>query len=466
MRVGKGIPLPQNIESSGLTCVQLYIPTDDEGMYIQALAGAYSQMGKWNYWQKDGTNRGAQVAEIWREAIDKTYEEAWLSGVFMTCTQVQDLVDAINGIRAEMTVSNRNLVNAIRALELTTAPINCIPCGERVEVPPTPTPDPDPQNPPVGNNPSEWNAHLCRATNYLWYEHVMRGGVEMVFLASTGQTIIGVGAVIAILYASGIGAPIAFGATILATVLAIASTWDRTTFEAELERLAEPMICAITSSSGTESALQAMRDTLVEEGADQDTIDYVMSVTGTNAMNKLFNGEIVVPDEFIAPVDCSGCGASGNVIYDFEDGEQGWDLSSRVSWNLLTRRIVHHPKNNNPPDPTVMRIQRTDIADRLGVSDQPFTLQSMVLDFLEDPDMPGFSNARYCHVNIYFEDGTSWASPAQNFESVGHSLSGWDTAKELRSTAGGAYCIDIRAYSGGSGSNGQINIDNIVLDVA
>lgn len=307
MLVGRGIPLPENIESSGLTCVQLYIPTDDEGMYIQALAGAYSQMGKWNYWQKDGTDRGARTAVIWRDAIDLTYEEAWLSGVFMTCTQVEDLVNAINGIRVEMVVSNNNLINAIRALELTTAPIDCLPCGERVEVPPNPDPDPDPDIPPVGTDREEWEAYLCRATNYLWYEHVMRGGSEFVLLATTGGGLLSVGSVLAILYATGIGAPIAFVGTIITAIVAIAISYDQTSLEVELERLSDPMICAITTATGTVSALQAMRDTLVAESATQEVIDYIMSITGSNAMNKLFAGEIVVPDEFIEINDCT-CG--------------------------------------------------------------------------------------------------------------------------------------------------------------
>lgn len=301
MQVANGIPIPDEIEVDDYICVTVYVPNDTDGYYIQAMAGALSQMGKWSYWEKDTLKRGARVAEIWREHIDLTYDEAWLQGVFMTCTQIELLVDAINN-QAD-TISQ-----AIRTLELTIAPIDCIDCADRVYVPPSPIPDPDPDNPPDQSTPAEWQAYLCRATNYLWYEHVQRGGVEMVFLASTGQTIIGVGAIIAILYASGIGAPIAFAATILATILALASTWDRTSFEAELERLAEPVICAIFSSTGTDSALAAMRQTLVDEGADQDTIDYIMSATGSSALNKLFNAEIVVPDEFIAPVICADCG--------------------------------------------------------------------------------------------------------------------------------------------------------------
>lgn len=292
--------MPDVIEVDDYICVTIYVPNDEEGRYLEAMGGALSQMGKWSYWARDDEKRGARVAEIWREHIDLTMQEAWLSGVFMTCTQIELLIDAMNA-------NALLLANAIRALEITTTPIDCIPCEDRVETPPVVSPDPDPENPPVGENEEEWNEYLCRAANYLWYRHVMRGGAESVLLATTGGGIMATGAVLAILYASGIGAPIAFIGTIIAAIIAVAVIYDETTLEDELERLAQAVICAIYSSTGAESALQAMRDAMVSEGADQEIIDYVMAVTGSNALNKLFDGEIVVPDEFIAPTNCLGC---------------------------------------------------------------------------------------------------------------------------------------------------------------
>lgn len=300
---GRGYKIPENAQPEGFRCLAVLIPDDDQ--YLYAFGGAYEYFTKWNAWEKDEQRRGRLAAEAWRNAYNATMNDYWTEGMIMSCTEVQLLIDTISDLTNRLEASQNRVADAIRALELTTTPIDCIPCGERVDVPPTPIVDPDPQNPPVGNNPTEWETYLCRATNYLWYEHVLRGGAEMILLASLGGSLLGVGSVIAILYASGVGAPIAFAGSIIAAIVAVAAIHDETSFEVELERLAQPMICAIANASGTETALQAMRDTLVDEGAEQALIDYVMSVTGTNAINKLFNGEIVVPDEFIQPHDCS-----------------------------------------------------------------------------------------------------------------------------------------------------------------
>jgi hypothetical protein len=60
-------PIPANVAPTGLRCIQLKIPDDDEHMAI--FAGAIDLLCKWNSWQRDGTNNAALAASVWRAAI-------------------------------------------------------------------------------------------------------------------------------------------------------------------------------------------------------------------------------------------------------------------------------------------------------------------------------------------------------------------------------------------------------------
>lgn len=302
-----GIPLPDNPDVAELRCIALYIPDDD--IYLQALGGQVTELAKWTSWEKRGDDSAAIAASRWKDANDKTWAELWTKGLIMTCENVQDLIDTIAGINTTMISNNQALVNAINGLQLTLAPYDCIPCEDRVYTNPVPNPDPDPNNPPVGGDPAGWADYLCRSMNYMWDEHITRGGAQMILALTTGGGILSVAAASQILYATGIGAPLAFIGTIIIAVGAIAYIYDETTFEAALDDLKAGAICAVVNSTGAETAVTNLRNYLVAQNADQELIDYIMSVTGNNAMNKLFDGSIDVPANYVASFDCSDCGS-------------------------------------------------------------------------------------------------------------------------------------------------------------
>lgn len=299
---GRGYKLPDNPSPEGFRCIALLIPDDDE--YLYALGGAYEFFTHWNAWQRDSGKNGRFAAAAWQAAYDLTMSDYWTEGLIMSCFEVQQLIDSINLIATQSATNAARIEAAIRAIDNNFNPLDCVPCEDRTYIPPVPDDNPDFNNPPVGGDENGYRDYLCRATNYMWYQHVMNGGAELMNMNALGGGVLGTGAVIAVMYASGIGAPIAFAASIIAAIIAIGFIYDQAQLADELERLAQSSICAIVQSDGAQDAVDNLRASLIANNADQSVIDYVMAATGINAMNKLFAGEIVVPDSFIAPKSC------------------------------------------------------------------------------------------------------------------------------------------------------------------
>lgn len=79
----KGAIIPANPAPEGLRCVTVYVPDDD--LYLEAFAGKIHELTTWLSWEKDGTNRAALAAEVWKYAQDYTYQYGWLG----TCPAVE-----------------------------------------------------------------------------------------------------------------------------------------------------------------------------------------------------------------------------------------------------------------------------------------------------------------------------------------------------------------------------------------
>ena len=94
MRDGKGYLLPENPQPDGLLCLKIYIPNDPTGYYLSAMSGAFSDMGRWVNWEKDGTNRARLAAIAWKEAIDFTYTNGWLN-CMDCCDEIDDILKRI-----------------------------------------------------------------------------------------------------------------------------------------------------------------------------------------------------------------------------------------------------------------------------------------------------------------------------------------------------------------------------------
>ena len=98
----KGYIIPPVIEPEDLMCLQVYIPNDP--LYLAAFAGFYERLGTWMVWEKDGTNRASQVAQVWKNAIDYTRENGWI-GACMNDECCQAIIDAIANLELTVNVS-------------------------------------------------------------------------------------------------------------------------------------------------------------------------------------------------------------------------------------------------------------------------------------------------------------------------------------------------------------------------
>jgi hypothetical protein len=106
MGVNTGYKIPENPIPEGMRCIALYVPDDD--LYLYALGGAYQYMTTWLAWEKDKTDRASLAAQAWLAAYIKTMDELWTEGMIMTCTQVDELVNAINMVATA--INNQELV--------------------------------------------------------------------------------------------------------------------------------------------------------------------------------------------------------------------------------------------------------------------------------------------------------------------------------------------------------------------
>lgn len=95
---GDGFLLPDEIDPGENICVAVNIPNDP--LYIAAFIGMYERMGTWVMWEKDGTTRARDAAQVWKNAIDASYVDGQLERCMSCC---DDLITAINNIKINVT---------------------------------------------------------------------------------------------------------------------------------------------------------------------------------------------------------------------------------------------------------------------------------------------------------------------------------------------------------------------------
>lgn len=183
---GKGYLFPDPIDPQSLLCLKIYIPNDPR--YLEAFSGQFHDLGYWLSWAKDGTNNAALVAQIWKDAIDYTYQNGWVNscgdcGNCELCDMTKDeLLELINEV-LDMNVNvncgggsgcgcgggsgSSQTVNLYIPPTSTGAP--CLPLAG--DPPPTTIPPSSAPSPVYGDEP-EWetlpqfNATRCRIANY------------------------------------------------------------------------------------------------------------------------------------------------------------------------------------------------------------------------------------------------------------------------------------------------------------
>lgn len=69
--MSKGYLLPEQIDGHELFCVSMKVPNVRE--YRMAVLGQLAELGKWWIWEKDGTERGSEAAQIFRDLFVTTF---------------------------------------------------------------------------------------------------------------------------------------------------------------------------------------------------------------------------------------------------------------------------------------------------------------------------------------------------------------------------------------------------------
>lgn len=246
-----GYPLPAGeLGEDELVCQLIYLP--DRPEYWQALYFALHYFTTWRAWERGLDKRGKDAAANWRVAFELT-SECWR----MTC--LEDLTTTVEDI-----------------LELLQTKKDC--CDDNVHYLPTEEVgteiDPGVGDPPenYGETPvedwDEWNQYLCYSA-HKYVDYLAHTGSEMFFLMEVGTIGLGVvAAFLALLAASGVGLPIAFG-TAVAIVGGIALLGTITTFlnSAEaIESARDNIVCAIMLNGDLAGAVE----TALSSGIDWD----------------------------------------------------------------------------------------------------------------------------------------------------------------------------------------------------
>ena len=147
--MSNGYLIPDNPQPEDLRCLILWIPHDPDGFYLRAMAGAFTDMGKWNNWDRDGTSRGSLAASTWKDAIDYTFANGW--------EKCMDLQDQINDILNQLKELNEMQINVNCGCGC-----NCGGCNGSAN---TPYLDPTtlPENPIVPDEPESQEGDVIRS---------------------------------------------------------------------------------------------------------------------------------------------------------------------------------------------------------------------------------------------------------------------------------------------------------------
>ncbi len=135
--------LPEVIDPSETTCVQIFVPKDD--MHMQAFFGAIQQLGYWWNWERDDQKSGLAVSLVWQRQLDLVADTLGVGeSCMIDCDEVEDCIEVsptIIVIEGDVTNNETNITNnETNITEILESP----PDGNVYEDPPAEGTEPDP----------------------------------------------------------------------------------------------------------------------------------------------------------------------------------------------------------------------------------------------------------------------------------------------------------------------------------
>jgi len=265
-----GYLLPDNPQPEGYICLKVFIPDAPE--YLYAFSGAYQFFGKWLAWERDEGNNATLAAAAWREAINKTFLEAWLNcGEEMDdcCEQIEEILTRLEELE------NMNInVNCGGGCGCSQA-VQCLPVGDVAAPPDTLPPNPFPSTPtPTTPSGLLWKCNMAHYSAYLirlWgINSTVSNGVPLI-LSSVEHAYDGLGY-----------PPPALAHTIavsgVATMLNAPGTSDMVVipFDANYDAI----VCAMFNAATTDASLEALQD-IFAQVYDNALVGQAMSILAT-----------------------------------------------------------------------------------------------------------------------------------------------------------------------------------------
>jgi len=356
-----GYIIPDNPSPEGYICLKVFIPDAIE--YLYAFSGAFTFFGKWNAWQRGPEHKATLAAAAWREAIQKTFDEAWLDcGEENEVCEHCDLIPEILAQLQELTNMNINV----------NCGCGCSGAGSGSPTPAPPTAEDYPPNPvppvvPPGDDAGQaWLCNMAHYNAFLWRKWAMYAAdlqltnimqdAENVYLnlglapqsyatrlayASTAILLLGgtTSAIVAADYTPNFDAVVCaiYGAPTAAAALDNLREISRQLFGAhgpgmDWILLLMPLEAAFTPQSPPTNLPPAYRTKTCELCSDAEVdwgnhVGYVWQPL-TNALLDAFT---------FTPNDPGGGNASTHVLTD--DGHINWSYTDAASANMLWRAL-------------------------------------------------------------------------------------------------------------------------------
>lgn len=444
-------PAPVDVGAvSGFECYLVFIP-DDEA-YLQAAWGAYTDMAhQWN-WGKDSQHEDSEdIEQHWLEAIALTAEEIGVSKLDTIIGHIDQLEDLIAALEAS---------GACCDPPASLLPIDAIPdAGYQFEGSSYPSTWGDGE---AIASQADYDEVLC-AMAHRYVDNLAHIGQQIDELMTVGViTVSLLAGLLAAVSSLGLFAIFAY-ATASAGVTEMISGWVAslfTTASAAIETAREDIVCAFLT--GNSSVLSDEVEATVSAASWTAFFQFLDYVSPFNAAQTgEFNGEYIAIDRN----DTCDCSSEFTAIFDWDTTLETWVAQSRSAWydeGGGEGSLTSHPKQGNPPDPTYCTLNRPNLATKAGTSDAGFKLDYIKLSHHAGEDADQFfvlgKEAR-CLVR-YSDDSveiTEWAVGGTDL------YADIDDTKELRSSAGGATCLQLGGISNGSAANGTVHFSTIEI---
>lgn len=329
MPVDRGYILPDNPFTEELRCLLVFIPKDEQDMYLRAFDGAFNQLSKWTSWERDYSTRAAVAATVWKDAVDYTYTNGW--------DRCMDILDRI-----------ADLENQVRELIDMNINVNCgCGCGCGNQNDPLNLGDPGLPDSNVivpeittGSSLLMTQQQRCDMANWLADSYV---NVFIEFNANWEVVSSSVNALVTAIQGKifgGAGASVVtFAATIITTILNIMASGILGNLSQNARDAAQnahdDLVCAVALSSSPLDAEQRFEAVLASQRAVYGNSAYVLLWAVAQLWNwdkVMTPGELTVPSSYVGS-DCSSC--YGGTTGDWPETPSGyeWRLPSYITLN-------------------------------------------------------------------------------------------------------------------------------------